>query len=391
MALETITEINLDTSLPGTEAVHAKQYDTVRKVKAHLFDHNVKWLVPSSNYVAVVGFKKTNRVGGFYDYTEDGVLAVSVDSSDRSIITIALDRNTVTTPSTSSNPVLVEITFYDSISTGRLSTFSFNLIVEAAAVSELDLASNPYFNILAEDIKRVLEAEQAMTGLDATAIKVSSTATDLKPTVTGGPGTGEDYNIEFKIPQGDKGDPPVPTSSSYKYAVSTSGTTVPSASDFAVGTPPEKGKYYWTQVTTAWNSGGNSVNYFVSYEGMDGGGSTASEIVCTDQQTVQDKFDNLNFKIYDQASKIIPNYEESAKTATVQDIYTAMPDRSMAILHAGFLNPNSVPNVYGCVEIVKWSTARTWIYFHSLDGIVNDYTLAISNGTVASTWVKVKS
>lgn len=326
MALETITEINLDINQPGLEVVHAKQYDTVRKVKAHLFYNGVKWLVPSSNYIAVVAFKKADRIGGFYDETEESEKAVSVDSNDRSIITILLDRNTLTTVGN----VSVEVTFYDSISSGRLSTFSFILQVEAASLTELDLASNPYFNILSDDIRAVLEAEQNLTGLTATASKIAPGATPTV-TVSGGRGTGtpynlafgvptfagitatasglaagatptatvsggtsgtSKYNIAFGIPKGDKGDKPVPTHTDYAYAVSTSATTVPS-SGWTSTPAPQQGKYLWARAIATWDSGGTSTTYNVAYIAVDGTGSTAAEIIAADHQTVQEHLDDI--------------------------------------------------------------------------------------------------
>lgn len=335
MALETITEINLDINQPGLEVVHAKQYDTVRKVKAHLFYNGVKWLVPTSNYIAVVAYKKSDRIGGFYDHTEDGVLAVSVNSSDRSIVTIILDRNTVTTVGN----VSVEITFYDTTNHGRLSTFSFILQVESASLTELDMASNPYFNVLSDDIKAVLNAEANLTGVTASATKVAPGASDLKPTVTGGQGTGNPYNIDFKIPtfagitvsasglpagtnptatisggisgtskyhivfgipKGDKGDKSIPSSIAYAYAVSTSPTTAPS-SGWTSTPAPQKGKYLWSRAIITWDGGGTSTTYAVAYIGTDGGGSTASDIICSDQLTVQEEFDNKDL-VFDIAS-----------------------------------------------------------------------------------------
>lgn len=195
MSLQTITEINLDINQPGVSVVHAKQYDTVRQVKAHLFYNGVKWLVPSSNFEAVVGFKKADRIGGFYDETESGETAITVDGSDRSIIYILLDRNVVTT----SGNVNTEITFYDTITTGRLSTFSFITQVEESTVTELDLTSSPYFNILAEDIKKVIESVDSMTGLTATASKLAPDSTPTV-TVTGGTSAQDPFVFGFGIP-----------------------------------------------------------------------------------------------------------------------------------------------------------------------------------------------
>lgn len=354
MSIETITEINLDVNQPVLEVVHAKQYDTVRKVKAHLFYNGVKWPVPTSSFVAVVAFKKSDRVGGFYDHTEDGIQAVEV-GSDRSIITILLDRNTVTTVGN----VRVEITFYDTSTSAnaRLSTFAFILQVESASLTELDLASNPYFNILSEDIKAVLRAEQNLTGLTASATKVAPGASDLNPTVTGGQGDGVPYNIDFKIPtfaginstptvntlpagssatasvsggtsgtqkysftfgipKGDKGDKPTPSSVAYAYANSTSATTVPS-SGWSTTPNPVQGKYLWCRATTTWDSGGTSITYAVAYIAMDGTGSTAAEIITTDRQTVQAHLDSLHTEMTNKDLLIdIASFSALPKTVT---------------------------------------------------------------------------
>lgn len=238
MSLQTVTEINLDINQPGVSVVHAKQYDTVRQVKAHLFYNGVKWLVPSSNFVAVVGFKKADRIGGFYDETEDSRTAITVDGSDRSIIYVLLDRNMVTTPGN----VNTEITFYDTVTQGRLSTFSFITQVEEATVTELDLASSPYFNILAEDITKVIEAADAMTGLTATA---SKKAPNTQPTVnvTGGTSAQDPYVLAFGIPSM----PAITVSASQlsssaaPTATITGGQTAGQAYNIAFGIPHEAG------------------------------------------------------------------------------------------------------------------------------------------------------
>lgn len=235
MALQNMTEINLDISQPGLSVVHAKQYDTLRKVKVHLFDSGIWWMAPEQNYVAVVAYKKADRVGGFYDHTEEGELAVSVDGTNRSIAYIALDRQTLTT----SGNVNVELTFYDSITTGRLSTFSFVVDVEAASLDELDLQSNPYFNVLADDIAAVLQAEANMTGVTASAVSVTGGVADVD--VTGGQG-GTPYNFEFEIPVGNV---------EIKYAVNTSTQTRPSSgwvSDITSLSVPAENGVIWTRV-----------------------------------------------------------------------------------------------------------------------------------------------
>lgn len=325
LSLTTTTEINLDVNTPGISIVHAKQYDTARKVKAHLFYNGVRWYVPEDNVLAVVSYKKADHIGGFYDTTEDGQSAISIDGGDGSSVYISLDRQTLTTVGN----VSVEITFYNAINTSRLSTFSFIVQVEAASLTELDLASNPYFNVLAKDIAAVLRAEENMAGLTASGSKIAPGATpsvtvsggsdgapynfafgiptfagiNSTPTVTtlpagssasasvsGGTSGTSKYSLSFGIPKGDKGDKPVPTSIAYAYAISTSGTTVPS-SGWTSTPAPVKGKYLWCRSIVTWDGGGTSTAYAVGYVGLDGGGSTASDILTSSQQTVQEVLD----------------------------------------------------------------------------------------------------
>lgn len=265
MSLETITEIDLDINQPGVSIVHAKQYDTVRKVKAHLFYNGVKWLSPSSNYVAVVAFKKSDRIGGFYDHTEDGVLAVSVDSSDRSIIYIALDRNVLTT----AGNVVTEVTFYDTVTLGRLSTFSFITQVDPASIDELDLSSNPYFNILAKDIRAVLEAEAKLTGVTASASGLPA-GSNPTVTVTGGQGSSDPYHFAFGLPKGDTGKGI--TQNTISYAVNTDSHTIPTSgwvSDVTQLTIPD-GAIIWTRVVQSFSEGSPSTWYAQAVQGSPG-------------------------------------------------------------------------------------------------------------------------
>ena len=204
MSLEAITEINLDVNQPNLEVVHAKQYDTARKVRAHLFYNGVKWEVPTGGVTAVVSYKKADKIGGFYDQVEGATgneAAVEIDSNDRSTVTISLDRATMTTVSTSQYPELIEITFYggtSSLISERLSTFSFKLLVEASSITELDLVSSAQFNVLDQKMNQVINAANNLSGLTASASPLAPGA-DPTATVTGGTGASDPYNIELGI------------------------------------------------------------------------------------------------------------------------------------------------------------------------------------------------
>ena len=262
MSLQTVTEINLDLNQPGVAIVHAKQYDTVRMVKAHLFDNNVKWLVPNSGYVAVVGFKKADRIGGFYDATEDGAASVTVDANDRSIIYILLDRNVVTTVGN----VSTEVTFYDTVTRGRLSTFSFITQVDEASITELDLASNPYFNVLSEQITAVLEAADSLAGISA------ATPTKLAPTAnptasfTGGTGASDPYVLHLGIPQGVG-----VQQTTVQYAVGTENVTPSSGWQNSIAdlVIPD-GYLIWTKVTLKYHDNSTATFYTKAAQGYEG-------------------------------------------------------------------------------------------------------------------------
>lgn len=195
MSLEVISVIDIDTSHPYVSVVHGKQYDTVRMVEAHLFESGVKWYVPAQNIYAMISYRKSDNIGGFYDITESGTVAVSVNNSDRSIIYLALDSQILRV----AGETRVDVVFYDTINSGRLGAFQFIVDVEEASIREVDLASNPYFNVLAEQIKAVLDAETELTGLTAEA---HALAPDVQPTVSvsGGTGAEDPYHFNLGIP-----------------------------------------------------------------------------------------------------------------------------------------------------------------------------------------------
>ena len=156
MALDVITSISLDMQNPysTTDMVHVNQYDSGLRVKAVLLNAGQKWEVPSGAK-AVVAFKKSDNIGGFYDATDDdlSVQAVSVDSN-RSIIYISLDAQTTTTPTTANQYVVMQVVFYQNGK--RLSTFAFYMDVRPSVVASKDITSSWVFHILAEEIASTL-------------------------------------------------------------------------------------------------------------------------------------------------------------------------------------------------------------------------------------------
>lgn len=117
------------------------QYDTAGRIKAQLTNDGEAWHVPTSAG-GMVSFRKSDNIGGFYDTTELGEVAVSVDENDDSIIYIALDAQTTITSTPLDHPVQMQINFYNSQGK-RLSIFAFYLRVQASVLFDGDQDERP--------------------------------------------------------------------------------------------------------------------------------------------------------------------------------------------------------------------------------------------------------
>ena len=181
MALNIISNVQLDMKAPNTVIVYANQYDSAGSVRAQLLNSGESWAVPAGAK-AVVMFKKSDKIGGFYDVTEFGVAAVEIDS-DRSIIYINYDPQVLTT----AGRVAVQINFYQNDQ--RLSSFAFYTDVQESAVTSGEIASSWLFNILSQEIAQTLTVAttpQAMTDwLEANITQETGYVIDNTLTVAG--------------------------------------------------------------------------------------------------------------------------------------------------------------------------------------------------------------
>lgn len=149
MAFDILESIRLDMKDLNAITVNAVQYDNARRIKAQLLNGSETWPVPSDNVKAVVSFKKSDNIGGFYDVTDLGEDAVSYDS-DRSIIYIRFDVQVLTTVGN----VDVQINFYQNKQ--RISAFAFHVNVEASVIRSNEVSSNWLFHILSQEIADTL-------------------------------------------------------------------------------------------------------------------------------------------------------------------------------------------------------------------------------------------
>lgn len=133
-------KITLDLNAPNAEKTYGVQYDSALRIIAQLCSDGEKWEVPKKA-VAVVSYIKSDRIGGYYDTTEIGETAVSVEN-DRSIITIIVDPQALTTPGL----VHMQVNFYENKK--RLSTFSFLLEVQKSTINADNIDSKWFGNLL---------------------------------------------------------------------------------------------------------------------------------------------------------------------------------------------------------------------------------------------------
>ena len=138
-------------------------------------------------------------------------------------------------------------------------------------VSDAEIESTDYYNILAQQISAVLNAADSLTGMTTSGetLPVGSEAT---VEVTGGSG-GVPYNLHFGIPQGPAGPAAQVTGQTVTYQESSSGTTVPTGTwSSSPPSPATPGAYLWTRTVVSTN-GGNFTTYSVAYNGLNGDGA----------------------------------------------------------------------------------------------------------------------
>ena len=265
MAISVISSIDLDMARPTGSIVHAKQFDSIRTIRARLYNEGILWSVPT-NVHPVITYMKSDRIGGYYDVDETGTYCIGyVDGTNRTQIDIILAFQVLTT----AGNVTMDITFYTDQGT-RVSTFSWTVVVEPSALPDGKVVSSEYYNILSQQIARVLEASDSLTGMTASA---KSLPVGSNPTaeVTGG-SDGVPYNVELGIPQA----PPATPQIQVDYQGSTSGSTPPTGT--WQSTPPSiaAGQYLWTRNRMTFGSGTNTF-YCVARQGNDGAGAPGTQ------------------------------------------------------------------------------------------------------------------
>lgn len=145
--LTLLKEITLNLDTPNDLIyVAAKQYDVLaRKVKIKLVFNNAPWVIPSG-LGGVIRYIKPDQTRGMYDTDDDGnpaiVITAGSDAASPGDVTITLAKQVLTTKGT----IKIEVSLY-SAAAEKLTTFSFPLVVEEAALGDIPFyESENYFN-----------------------------------------------------------------------------------------------------------------------------------------------------------------------------------------------------------------------------------------------------
>ena len=149
--MKVTSQITVDLLHPNVATqVYAKQADQQsRFISAALLEGSQPW-TPPTGALAAVRYRKPDGTIGWYDTTENKAAAVTMSGN---VATIQLAAQALTV----SGDVYIEIEFYTQ-SAEKLSSFAWILAVETSAVSDGEIESSDYFNVLAETLAEIVKA-----------------------------------------------------------------------------------------------------------------------------------------------------------------------------------------------------------------------------------------
>lgn len=149
--MKVTSQITVDLLHPNVATlVYAKQTDQQsRFISATLLEGSQPWTPPTGALTAV-RYRKPDGTIGWYDTTENKATAVTMSGN---VATIQLAAQALAV----SGDVYIELEFYTQ-SAEKLSSFAWVLAVEASAVSDGEIESSDYFNVLAETLAEIVKA-----------------------------------------------------------------------------------------------------------------------------------------------------------------------------------------------------------------------------------------
>lgn len=168
--MKVTSQITVDLLHPNVATlVYAKQADQQsRFISATLLEGSQPWTPPASA-LAAVRYRKPDGTIGWYDTTENKAAAITTSGN---VATIQLAAQALTV----SGNVYIELEFYTQ-SAEKLSSFAWILAVEASAVSDGEIESSDYFNVLAETLAEIVKALPNIQKADKYAQAAAQSAT----------------------------------------------------------------------------------------------------------------------------------------------------------------------------------------------------------------------
>lgn len=168
--MKVTSQITVDLLHPNVATlVYAKQADQQsRFISAALLEGSQPWTPPTGALTAV-RYRKPDGTIGWYDTTENKAAAVTMNGN---VATIQLAAQALTV----SGDVYIELEFYTQ-SAEKLSSFAWVLAVEASAVSDGEIESSDYFNVLAKTLAEIVKALPDIQKADEYAQAAAQSAT----------------------------------------------------------------------------------------------------------------------------------------------------------------------------------------------------------------------
>lgn len=132
--------------------IYAKQNDSqTRFIAASLFANGHPFSVPDG-VVAMFRAGKPDGTACFYDSNETGTPAITIEGN---LVTVELAEQVLTAPGN----VKAEINFYTA-GGEKLTSFSFAIQVEKSVLTDQEIVSSDYYNVLTAQIKAAQDAAQ---------------------------------------------------------------------------------------------------------------------------------------------------------------------------------------------------------------------------------------
>lgn len=149
--MQVTKNITLDLLETGSPVIiKAKQNDrNTRYIAAHLYVDGLAYPVPSGTEIAF-RYKKPDGTAGFYDTLPDNSPAITVSGNT---VTVELVEQVLTV----AGCVHCEINMYNAASE-KLTTFTFEISVEESVLTDAEIISSDYYNVLTEQISKALQA-----------------------------------------------------------------------------------------------------------------------------------------------------------------------------------------------------------------------------------------